>query len=259
VHEEQKVRKVAILAIAVICLLIGSTPLYAIPNPQQEQSQCLIVSPASGSQIRGQVTIQGSATHPNFTWYQIGYAPDPNPSGEWKFFFSSETAVGSSQLALWDTTAIEDGTYQLLLEVHRNDGNHDLCFATKLRVNNSAPTPTFTAPPLPTAANTPTPLPTPEDTATVLVDQPPTATPRATPTYSSVDNPTPTPEQTRLRLPIDPGGIRDASCRGAQVTVLIAVVVVVYFLVRNLAVSGVRKVRKPKDVQGFHRRKPREF
>ena len=166
---------------------------------QQEQSQCLIRSPASGGQVRGQFTVAGVATHPDFTWYQMGYAPDPNPDGKWNFFWSSETAVPNGQLGVWDTTQIADGTYQLILEVHRKDGNNEHCFVGQIRVNNTAPTPTFTAAPLPTAADTPTPLPTLEATPTVVIEQPPTATPRPTPTYSSVDNPTPTPEMTRLQ------------------------------------------------------------
>jgi hypothetical protein len=143
--------------------------------------------------------------------------------------------------------------------VHRNDGNFDLCFATRLRVNNTAPTPTFTAEPLPTAVDTPTPLPTAEDTPTVMVEQPPTATPRATPTYSAIDNPTPTPEQTRIKLPINPGSIRDATCSGAQVTVLVALAVALYFIIRAVTVSSVRKVWRSKDVEGFHSRRPRQY
>jgi hypothetical protein len=239
-------------------LAFGSV-VHAAPPRQQVQSKCLIAAPASGSQLRGTVSIQGSATHSGFTWYQLGYAPDPNPSGEWRFFASSETSVDNGQLAVWNTAALPDGVYQLLLEVHRNDGNHDLCFATQLRVNNTAPTPTFTAAPLPTPVDTPTPLPTPEDTPTVMVEQPPTATPRATPTYSAIDNPTPTPEQTRIRLPIEPANIRDATCRGAQITILVAIAVALYFVIRSITVSGVRKVWKPKDSEGFSSRRPRQY
>jgi hypothetical protein len=253
------VRKLGTLCIAIVLVLSLGRPLSAAPLPQQEQNKCLIVSPANGSQIRGQVAIQGSATHADFTWYQIGYAPDPNPTGEWKFFFSSETPVNNGQIGIWDTGIVPDGVYQLLLEVHRNDGNHDLCFATRLQVNNTEPTPTFTAAPLPTPINTPTPPPPPEDTPTVLVEQPPTATPRATPTYSPIDNPTPTPEQAQFRLPIDPGSIRSASCGGALLAILIIVVILIYFIIRNVTVSSVRKIRRPKDVQGFHKRRPREF
>ena len=226
---------------------------------QQEQNRCLIRVPASGSQVRGQVAVVGSATHPDFTWYQIGYAPDPNPSGRWEFFWSSESAVPDGQLGVWNTGGLADGTYQLILEVHRKDSNNDHCFVTQIRVNNSAPTPTFTAAPLPTSADTPTPLPTPEDTATVAIEQPPTMTPRPTPTYSTVDNPTPTPQMTRFNLPIEPASVRNASCRGAQLAVLVAVVVALYFIIRNVVVRGVRKVWKPRDVEGFHTRRPREY
>ena len=252
-------KRVTFTLFVAFVLALSASSVHAAPPAQQQQSQCLIVAPATGSQVRGQAAVQGSANHPNFTWYQVGYAPDPNPTGEWTFFFNSESAVSNGQLAVWDTRALRDGVYQLLVEVHRNDGNFDLCFAGRIRVNNSQPTPTFTAVPLPTAADTPTAAPTPEATPTVLVEQPPTATPRATPTYSSVDNPTPTPEETRFQLPIEAGSIRNASCRGAQLTILAAVAIALYFVFRGLAVTGLRRLRKRDDVQGFHKRRPREF
>jgi hypothetical protein len=253
--KESRVKR-AFVFLSVLCLVaIGSSRLEA----QQEQGQCLIRSPASGGQVRGQYVVTGTATHPDFAWYQLGYAPDPNPDGKWSFFWSSESAVSSAQLGVWDTAQIADGTYQLILEVHHKDGNNEHCFVGQLRVNNTAPTPTFTAAPLPTAADTPTPLPTLEATPTIVIEQPPTATPRPTPTYSSVDNPTPTPEMTRLKLPIDLASARNASCRGAEIAILMAVVVAVYFIVRNLAVRGVRRVWGSRDVEGFHPRRPREY
>ena len=226
---------------------------------QQAQNVCLIRTPSAGSQVRGQVTIVGTAAHADFAWYQMGYAPDPNPDGKWTFFGSSESAVPDGQLGVWNTTGLQDGTYQLILEVHRKDGNNDHCFSGRIRVNNSAPTPTFTAVPLPTAAATPTPLPAPEDTATVAIEQPPTATPRPTPTYSSVDNPTPTPEMTRVKLRIDPASIQNASCRGAQLAIVVALVVALYFIIRGVVVKGLRSVWKSRDVEGFHTRRPREY
>jgi hypothetical protein len=254
--EEFSVRRTLVLVAIVLSLAaLGVERLEA----QEEQGQCLIRMPGSGAQLSGQVAIAGIATHPEFTWYRLGYASDPNPDGKWSFFTSSETEISNGPLGVWDSTQVADGVYQLILEVYRQDGNNKHCFVNQLRVNNSAPTPTFTAVPLPTAADTPTPLPTPEDTATVVVEQPPTATPRPTPTYSSVDNPTPTPEMTRFKLPVDPATVRNASCWGAQLTVLLALVVALYFIIRSVAVRGVKRMQQSRDVEGFHSRRPREY
>ena len=252
-------KRVIVFVSAILCLAtVVSQPLVAAPAVQQEQNKCLISSPAGGSQLRGQVVIAGTATHVDFKWYQIGYAPDPNPDGKWTFFSSSEAAVPSGRLGVWDTAQIPDGTYQLILEVHRKDTNNDHCFVQKLYVNNTAPTATFTAQPLPTAANTPTPLPTTAATPTIAIEQPPTATPRPTPTYSPIDNPTPTAATSGFKLPIDPASLRNASCRGAELTVGVAVIVVLYFLIRSVMVSGVRKMWKSRDIEGFHTRRPRQ-
>jgi hypothetical protein len=251
-------RSIVVLILILSTAALGKGQVWAASPVQQDQNKCLISAPAPGDQLRGQVVITGSATHSDFRWYQIGYAPDPNPDGKWSFFYSSETAVPDGRLGVWNTADVPDGVYQLILEVHRNDGNNDHCFIQQLRVNNTAPTPTFTAVPLPTPANSPTPLPTEADTPTVEVEQPPTATPRATPTYSPINNPTPTPQMTRFQLPIELGTIRNTSCMGAEIALAAFVVVALYFVIRNAAVSGVRKVAKPRDVEGFHTRRPRE-
>jgi hypothetical protein len=250
------VKRAIVIGALIVGLILGWT---AQSNAQQQQNQCLIQSPARGSDARGQVIVTGVATHSDFRWYQWGYAPDPNPDGKWTFFWSSESRVVDAQLGVWDTTEIPDGTYQLILEVHRNDGNNEHCFVQSIRVNNSSPTATFTALPLPTRAETPTPLPTPEDTPTVIVEQPPTATPRPTPTYSGVSNPTPTPQMTRFQLPIDPASVRSAGCRGAQLTILVALVIALYFIIRSIVAQGVRRAWKSRDVEGFHTRRPREY
>jgi hypothetical protein len=74
-----------------------------------------------------------------------------------------------------------------------------------------------------------------------------------------VNNPTPTPQMTRFELPIDPASVRTAGCRGAQLTILIAVAIALYFIIRSVVAHGVRKAWKPRDVEGFHTRRPREY
>ena len=74
-------KRTFVFVVAIISLVaVNAAGLAA----QQGQGQCLIRLPASGSQLRGQYAIVGVATHPDFTWYQIGYAPDPNPDGKWR-------------------------------------------------------------------------------------------------------------------------------------------------------------------------------
>lgn len=239
-------------------LLMANVLTLHAASPLQ-QGTCVISEPATGSVLRGQVSVRGTAKHPGFTGYQVGYAPEPNPSGKWTFFASGQEQVENGQLGIWDTTSIPDGAYKLLIEVFRNDGNKDLCFSGVVSINNTAPTATFTAVPLPTAAYTPTPLPSPTTTPTVFIQQPPTPTPRATPTYSAVDNPTPTPQMTRFQLPISAGSVRDWSCKGAMATIAIATVAALYFVIRNIVIGGVRQAGQSKNVEGFHRRRPRQY
>ena len=58
---------------------------------------------------------------------------------------------------------------------------------------------------------------------------------------------------------IDPASVRTAGCRGAQLTILVALVIALYFIIRSIVAHGVRKAWKSRDVEGFHTRRPREY
>jgi hypothetical protein len=133
-----------------------------------------ITSPASGEVISGVVTISGTADHPWFVGYDLSFAYDPNPTDTW--FPVGEplhSPVSDGRLALWDTTSISDGEYQLRLRVWLQDGSAMLAQVTALRVRNRTPVETATTGPAAAPAGTPTPVP-------------PTATPNPTPTVSQI-------------------------------------------------------------------------
>jgi len=77
-----------------------------------------ITSPASGDSLTGSVNITGGATNPDFTYYYLEYAPDPNPQGAWTPITGQQTApVFDGILGTWNTTTLANGTYQLRLAV----------------------------------------------------------------------------------------------------------------------------------------------
>jgi hypothetical protein len=125
--------------------------------------------PSEGEAIQGVVTIEGSASHPDFNYYELSFTYADVSSQTW-FPLSepSTTPVTSGALGLWDTVSIADGNYNLRLEVFLLDGTSLVAVVEKIRIRNSSPIETNTPAPVvetltpspipPTPTNFPTPI-----------------------------------------------------------------------------------------------------
>ncbi len=161
-----------------ILILMGGFIVFA-GEARAWQAQAVISSPQPFSTLRGVISINGTATHPEFQRYQFYFKSESVPD-DWHFMFEQTNQVTGGLLGTWDTRSVPDGTYALRLRVVRQDGNYDETVANGLLVANSRP------------PDTPTPTPT-EETAAEPEE---TATPAATPTAVVVEQPqiaTPTP------------------------------------------------------------------
>jgi PKD repeat protein len=111
-----------------------------------------ITSPQYGATISGNVSILGSALHPQFFQYQILYAPDPNPQGVWyPTGILSQFPVNDGVLGNWNTAFVPNGTYQLRLTVNLRDNSALTTQVGSIRLQNqsipvSTPTPTYLRP-----------------------------------------------------------------------------------------------------------------
>ena len=163
-----KLRQLA--ALALLAGLFGWAPAPALA---QEAGLAVITSPLPGSLVSGLLPIIGSASHSQFSRYEIAFAYSPNPTDTWFIVQAPGTApVANDVLARWDTTTISDGVYTLRLRVYGSPDSFLEALVPDVRVANATPT----APPsLPDATATPAP------SATVAaIDLPPTSTPRPT-------------------------------------------------------------------------------
>ncbi|MGC9523068.1 MAG: hypothetical protein ACP5HG_14440 [Anaerolineae bacterium] len=177
-----------------LCLL--AVPLHHVETaPLRQDPVVEITYPTGSSTISGEVTIQGTATYPNFTSYDVFYAPGTSVTGDtdWRYddpiARTVQSMVVNSTLGTWDTTTVPNGQYVLALVVWEagNDTPH-LYFVNNLTVQNEEATPTPEPTQTPEAeeleveptldAGEPPPAPT--------IQQPPTATPRPTATVSPV-------------------------------------------------------------------------
>ncbi|MDY7039331.1 MAG: hypothetical protein SVX38_00555 [Chloroflexota bacterium] len=221
-----------------IVLFISATTSYAAPPAQD--GAAIITSPQDNAIIRGVVSITGTATHPSFWRYDLFYAPDPNPTGDWIFIEVHENMVNSGPLGTWDTTLVPDGVYQLRLRVIRSDSNYVEYIVHQISIANRQPTETPTPEATPTALSTPTP---PPPTPTVVIEQPPTATPRPTSTPYSVGTPRPTPAfDDDSLIGISTGGLGRSFCYGAGLAVGIFVLLGILVMLRSIIARLARRI-----------------
>lgn len=83
--------------------------------------QIMITFPEPGMEIRGQVTLSGSADIPNFGFYK--YEVSPLGADQWTTISAGNAVVRDSDLGRWDTSQLTPGDYLLRLVVTDNQGN----------------------------------------------------------------------------------------------------------------------------------------
>jgi hypothetical protein len=162
--------------LAVLAVIAAAT--CAVSPAAAQEGVGVITSPLDGALLTGLVPITGSATHPQFTRYELAFGYSPNLADTW---FSIQPPANSQVinevLGRWDTTQITDGVYVLRLRVFYGENAYLETFVANVRVQNSTPTPPAATPLPPTPAPSATAGPT--NTAPAI-ELPPTPTVRAT-------------------------------------------------------------------------------
>ena len=212
-------RPVTVTLLVLIFVVAPLVRIVAAPLPlPPAQALGQISSPRDRATVRGQVPVEGSATHPQFQKYELHFGPEPNPNEQWTPVSGSPFTVPVVQgrLALWDTSIVPDGLYSLRLRLVRMDGNYDEYFVRGIQVANSRPTETPTPDTSPTPAR-PTETPTP--TPTVLIGVPTMSSPTPKPSTTPLPTALPSPTAEQVDLPFQ--NVGDAGCWGAGATIAI--------------------------------------
>jgi len=212
---------------ALYCGLVISTALGVglVTLSAQPALQALswINSPSENAVVRGTVPIVGTAVDADFWKYEVYYAPEPNPGGQWIFIGEvHDKQVVEGLLETWYTESVPDGKYSLRLRVVNRTGNYRDIEVQGVLVANAAPTET----PTPTQTPPATPTITPAATPTFIIPTSPLAQPTATPTLAR-------PNRSVLPDALDLNSWRRSLCLGAQLMAGFLIVLGFIFLLRR--------------------------
>jgi hypothetical protein len=154
-------------------IAFGLSTTEAAPNYQQ-CTQVEITSPRPEAELRGIVTIEGSASIGNFQFYKVEYSTADQPDFWRAVSQTYNQPILNGVLDRWNTPALPDGEYNLKLTAVDVRGQ-EACryFVRNLTIANTQPTATLT-PEAPPTLPGPTVTATPHATATPA---PPTPTP----------------------------------------------------------------------------------
>lgn len=75
--------------------------------------------------VSGLLPVVGSAGGDDFAYYRLAVFPDLMPEKMENLVERGDAPADAAELAVWDTTLVDDGLYSLLLTVIRNDGTFD--------------------------------------------------------------------------------------------------------------------------------------
>jgi hypothetical protein len=108
-----------------------------MPATAQDAPLVRITLPVRGQTVRGSVTVQGSATSPAFSQYQVAYAAEPDIAN-WTIINAALQPVSSGALAVWNTRPLPDGKYALRLQVFNTDGSVSEIIVQEVTLANTA-------------------------------------------------------------------------------------------------------------------------
>ncbi len=180
-----------------------------------------IDSPKAGQAVQGAVVIRGSNAVDGFQSYQVDFASTGDPTQAWFLIQEDTQPIQDGILAVWETTTLTDGDYNLRLLIYLTNGSTSAVTIGNIRVQNYAPVEAGrTSPSVMVVALEP------GTTASTPIPQG-TQQPKATP-----------PPSTPAPLPTNPAEISAPQLmqtygKGAAISVTVFVLVSAYLAVRT--------------------------
>jgi hypothetical protein len=172
-----------------------------------------ITFPHPGDAVQGVIVITGSTDVEEFSSAEVSFAyHSEDGNNDWFLIQKSEQPVSEGQIAVWDTTTITDGLYDLQLLIRLKDGSTTEVVVSELRARNYTPIETST--PQPTSAY-----------LAIEKQQTPTAAAKVT-----AISPTILPTNS---IEVTQGALSEKAVQGILATAIFMVVLGAYVSVRN--------------------------
>jgi hypothetical protein len=95
-----------------------------------------VTAPKEGQAVQGSVTISGSVSGDDFMSGDISYGYDSDGNSTWFFISTVSQPVANGVLAVWDTSTISDGNYQLKITAKYKNGDTKEVIIQHLLVRN---------------------------------------------------------------------------------------------------------------------------
>lgn len=112
-----------------------------------QDSPVSITSPQAGQELRGQVQITGNMAAPNFASAELTFKYTASTAAEnWFTIQTFSQPTADSALAVWDTTSVTDGDYDLRLRITLVDGTFQDVVVSGVKIRNDSPESTVVVP-----------------------------------------------------------------------------------------------------------------
>jgi len=99
-------------------------PPPAVPPASCPDGRSVLTAPGNGAVVNGAVNVTGSATHEQFQYYKLEYAPGANASDGFVYLAGGNGPVVNGLLGTFDAAALGSGTWTLRLVVVDTTGNY---------------------------------------------------------------------------------------------------------------------------------------
>lgn len=129
----------------IVLSLLIFVVLPTLTSAQTGERLARIITPVREQTLRGNVTIQGTASSPFFSRYVLAYAQEPDLAS-WVEIGGAIQPVQGGMLGVWNTRPLPDGQYALRLQVFDSDGSVTESIVRDLKLANAsaAPEPAIT-------------------------------------------------------------------------------------------------------------------
>jgi hypothetical protein len=102
-------------------LSVGDDNISMVTIMVANSTTAVILDPADGDTVMSAWSITGSASSPDFSYYQLEYSPASSP-GSWTEIAVSSVPVMDAELSDWDTSIMSEGWYNLRLRLFSDTG-----------------------------------------------------------------------------------------------------------------------------------------